>query len=453
MRWVFKYLLALLPVGLFLYFMVAAGNAGAAPFTYEDVLTSDTSVLGTDFEQEFKFDSNTTITNFWVATNRTSSCYTNSALACGIAVYVGAANIRTFDRVSTSSYFGQYLIEYQPTGGGTWNATSTNNYRFRAYTGYDANSLIVAKIPSTTYDSTFDRFCRTSAVNGCGTPTTLYDADMWLFFNSTFSLTTSTIRFLDTPTSTCNFANWSVRNFVPEDTVTEANLNWSQQVVYGLGSDSYTWQDNYGVFVANTQAPGFPKSNTYPGAQLLQGYSYYARAQICSSNNPESCVGSNIIAQSDEWNFIVADPALCGNKTVSLPGFKIPFSTSTNSGDNFTCDSASGFFANSLCNLMQWLFIPDNSSLQQFATIKEQLQSKPPFGYFGVYSTAISGLSSATSTTSTLNGQNTQFDEQLTIAATNPIIDFVDTYILTPGLWLLFVLYLYKRFKNFSFNG
>jgi hypothetical protein len=75
---------------------------------------------------------------------------------------------------------------------------------------------------------------------------------------------------------------------------------------------------------------------------------------------------------------------------------------STTSALTITCDPSSGWFAQSLCNLATFLFIPSQDSLIKFSGIWDLIKAKPPVGYLTQsISTVTADLTNSTTTAPT----------------------------------------------------
>jgi len=273
----------------------------------------------------------------------------------------------------------------------------------------------------------------------------------------------SRIYFGNTPTSTCDFRNWEIGGAIGSDepdSTFEAGGH-SVQVLFGSSPNLMFFQDNYAAGVLDE--PGTFQVFPFPkGSELATGTEWYAQAGICRSNDPLECDfyldsndQANIIAESAIWGpFIISgDNCPVGGEQVDRPGFVWPFATSTNAGDNITCDQSDGFFQSSLCNLFQFLFKPSNASINQFMGLKKDIERKPPFGYVSVYQEQIGNLSTASSTTSTeFAGVSSANSLHLASWATLSVFTTIKT-VFAWFLWLIFVFYIYHRFRHFSLHG
>lgn len=94
-----------------------------------------------------------------------------------------------------------------------------------------------------------------------------------------------------------------------------------------------------------------------------------------------------------------------------------------------------GVFAGALCQVGVLLFSPSSDSLNNFAKLKDDYKSKPPFGYFTAVSSALSGLT----------GSGTP---AFALVIATPALDSIFSPIntgLAIIIWLMYVTYVYKR--------
>lgn len=89
-------------------------------------------------------------------------------------------------------------------------------------------------------------------------------------------------------------------------------------------------------------------------------------------------------------------------------------------------------------NAFQWAFVPPSTAFDSFATLKDEIKNKPPFGYF----------TSAVNTFETLNASATP---AFALASVAPINALIFTPIRTGLSWLIVfagLLWLYKRLTH-----
>lgn len=101
-----------------------------------------------------------------------------------------------------------------------------------------------------------------------------------------------------------------------------------------------------------------------------------------------------------------------------------------------TCEGG-GFFDELLCNLYNFLFIPDPALLNRFSNTWDNIKNKPPFGYFTVIKTNLDNLSIGTTT----------------IALGLESGDFFGTIRTWFGymLWFMLILWIFNRIRHFDF--
>jgi hypothetical protein len=104
-------------------------------------------------------------------------------------------------------------------------------------------------------------------------------------------------------------------------------------------------------------------------------------------------------------------------------------------GDTLT-EKAICFLARQIRNILTFLFVPSDSVLNRFATLKTQVENKPPFGYFTVAKNALTTMNTASS------GETLQGVSALANFF-NPIRNIV-----IASLWILFVVWLIHRIQR-----
>lgn len=113
-----------------------------------------------------------------------------------------------------------------------------------------------------------------------------------------------------------------------------------------------------------------------------------------------------------------------------------PTATTTISEAEIACTSGN-FFTNSLCDILQFLFYPSDNVLSKYTGIKDELSTKPPFGYFSAITSALSGINTST-----------------TPAFSLPIVNFAPLIALRLGitmiLWLAFSFWLLHRIRHLN---
>lgn len=110
--------------------------------------------------------------------------------------------------------------------------------------------------------------------------------------------------------------------------------------------------------------------------------------------------------------------------------------SSTATSTEFNCEDQG-----LLCNLIAYLFVPSQASMDRFGNLVATFEHKPPFGYLTSFSDAVSGLSS-TSTTSTLD--------------LSPLSGAVSVFAPLKTMqawlfWFLFGFWAYNKFRHMKF--
>lgn len=266
---------------------------------------------------------------------------------------------------------------------------------------------------------------------------------------------TAEINFTETPTSTCQFQNWAISSYIPTEQYNSL-YNGSYVIGYNNGASGDTVGGYFFYDLGSPTEIGdasfyVPHNGSFPEESV-----FYARAFICEKNNREDCWpeldNEHLIAQSNEYTFTTNAFDSC-TTTMFSQGEARPLELLN---DNFTqltdeaytnCENMENVVAKGLCKALVFLFVPNNTVLNNFVDLKDTLNTKPPFGYFSIYSETLENFEDSTITTSTIN--NTTLNETF-IAVKN--ITIFDTFynIVIILLWCGFGFYIIKRFKNFK---
>jgi len=116
---------------------------------------------------------------------------------------------------------------------------------------------------------------------------------------------------------------------------------------------------------------GFPPNSTYWEQAFLK-YWYDANTVVTlASSTPQQFTtgATSYVAPATSTVYV---PPTAADITTSTPVIQV------------TCDPDSSFFAYSLCNMLQALFIPSPDSLQHLTDIKDLVATKPPIGWFNI---------------------------------------------------------------------
>lgn len=215
--------------------------------------------------------------------------------------------------------------------------------------------------------------------------------------------------------TTTDFANWLVNTTIFATTTTRfVAVDYDQN-----STSTFQFTDKLqisgnatgsaGVSIAKTQQLIFPP--------LADGTTWFARPRIID--------GSSTTATGAPISFQVFFPPSSFSSTSSV-------ATST-----INCTSGN-FVSNSFCSMLVFLFVPTQSTLNQFQTIQNNLQNKPPFGYMAAVQTALNATATTTIsspfTTSTLAAIST---------LSTPLRAIFETL-----LWVLFVFWLFHKIRD-----
>ena len=177
-------------------------------------------------------------------------------------------------------------------------------------------------------------------------------------------------------------------------------------------ADFYTWGLDYVYYTTSTSTSVFTlNAYTYPDASTTT-YSTWSRYLMFL---PGDSTSTRSISISKPYALTAgtyyADASLTSGTTTLATSTRISFDISgayipipVPSGEATTtlainCDETSNFFTNSLCHLVNFLFIPRYDDLNQFSVLWDSIKDKPPIGYFTISLDAIHSLTAASSST------------------------------------------------------
>jgi len=254
-------------------------------------------------------------------------------------------------------------------------------------------------------------------------------------------------------------------------------------------TDGYLTSTDWNTFDGNTTSyrlanPDVPLSGDVRGLSDFPYYMptkfsfatntvYNARAYLCKKANATDCrldlntPNGNIIAYSENYRFTVTDQGACSSTIYESPGEAVRTSTNpyqdTALSDLYDqaleqCDQYGsdipvvGGIVTGICRVLITLTIPSQGSFDKLVSLRAAVANKPPFAYFGVFSTTISSLESATSTASVISTSSASFVSNVQ-AYTN--FNWYQTYltIIRALLWVAFAFGIYKFFKHFTPNS
>lgn len=218
----------------------------------------------------------------------------------------------------------------------------------------------------------------------------------------------------------------------PSSTIIDATNGVGIKVRYGRSTSTWEHEDSYSygaVLSAGSWVWSMLKTSiTYPSS------TYYAIANLgyfdysAGFDNPVfySTATSSIISwyQMVEDNSIDVD-TLCAS---------YPAPTSTSIFSSISVDNLKHVG----CVVLGNAFLPSSSSLALFSDLKDELSTKPPFGYVTAYTSAFSS--------STLLGGTAS------VVVSDPQISLLDTFKTTivSILWVAFGFYVINRAKHFD---
>lgn len=212
---------------------------------------------------------------------------------------------------------------------------------------------------------------------------------------------------------------------------------------------------------ASTSASAFTEAVFSNGCQTLKtGFTYWLRFYINASQTANNAIyhdygnvytsstslayaqygSSNPVADSSYHaittipNFQLTDGGSGGETAIDTNALLFPPATASTSNPDF------GIFGNYIRDVLIWLFKPSPASLAQFGTLKDGIASKPPFGYYTLIKDDFSGLATSSATVSFYD-----------LSSISSILNPIKTG-LAVLLWVLYAVFLIKRFTNFDFH-
>jgi len=228
------------------------------------------------------------------------------------------------------------------------------------------------------------------------------------------------IDFPENATSTPDFGNFLLSWTALNPTSTYVGVN------YGATSTIWDFYDQSG---AGTEIEN--KNVVFPKMNLLNPRHYFAQA--------------NLFEYDENYNKIYLATSTLISFDITAGTYieffyPTPTSTATSTEWVFTCDPESGFFANSLCMLARFLFIPKQADFNRFNDLKTALENKPPLGYFYLIKNSLLNFNASTTPAFDLQQSATLSDYIF-----NPVrngISFI--------LWLIFGFWVFNRIRKFE---
>lgn len=434
------------------------GNKVSA-FTEEtyQMLTSNlnvTSSPGSFHSQRYRFTNTGLVTQVSIEVNSIRFASTTTSTQQVMLMNSVGTVLAYYNFESTSTINGKYFINY----GGSYSVTAGTNY-WLTNTG---GGNLMAKTPSTTYTNAgnWDKSCIGGGSINCSIVTE-NNHDYYYGFNLGLEPGTGvSVSFTDTPDTVCDFNNWEVQNTIPGDQLIDAPY-WQMGVMYGPALDQQAYLDRV-TLLPNTVTQ-FTKFTDFSAGQIWYAtpvlltreieFPYYD--PVVDTFFREDVENYNVTIGAT-WVFgILPDGSCTSTNPYYSPGSSLAWPTGT-STITATCDETDGgFFNNSICKVLQYLFNPASSPnyphLQSsWQGLKDQVSQKPPFGYFEIYSNTLAQFATVSSTTSTLSEvvSTTLAQDLSDLGFFASMRDFIG-YL----FWILGLFYIYHRFKNFSLHG
>lgn len=306
----------------------------------------------------------------------------------------------------------------------------------------------------------------TDITDGSPTSTGGYYYEMWK--TGDVLPTDSDIQIKQETEAICDFSYWNMSGHL--STADQARLTadypnkWTLGVVWTNGYDPNGNITDYDLYAQEIyDRDTFSLLGTDPFIKKSQPWTdtttvFYATPIICDSqtplidcfvNFPSIADRRHIVAQGTTREFIVNPTGTCSSTWQSQDHAKPEYASSTNPADlenvrgqcyNW-CDKQN-IAVKYLCSAMCALFMPSDSALQNFASLKEELSVYPPFGYIAIYASSTQNMTTSTATTT---------------ANFALIGDFNITKFFRTGMawifYLLFGIWVIKRLTNFSLHG
>lgn len=177
------------------------------------------------------------------------------------------------------------------------------------------------------------------------------------------------------------------------------------------------------------------------------GQDYLDTAGLFLSSEEETTkavLKSNALSLGDWYaeGFLISDDYLITYAQTDVIDFEIiATSTAISYPTASTTCSGLGWIGEPMCNLGFLLFVPKQSSLNNFINLKTQLENKPPFGYATQIYDALTGFAASTATTT------------ISFAVFNDLPGYTTPVktTLTIIIWLGFGFWLFQRVRHFQF--
>jgi len=205
-------------------------------------------------------------------------------------------------------------------------------------------------------------------------------------------------------------------------------LTFSGTYTNGSGFDQMTFDL---VNTTYNQQVVFSSLALLPSSVVDQPWSFTENLYLNGNYDLKARLYNSTTGSTTPWSSTVS----FGLSSTSTDPLVAPTGTST---PVITCDSNSGYFQNSFCNLFVYLFSPSADVFNRFNTLKDDLKDHAPFGYF----------TSAYNALSTLSGSSTP---TFALAEVTPIMTYIFNPLKTGLSWLIWIvalIFIYKRLTN-----
>lgn len=213
-------------------------------------------------------------------------------------------------------------------------------------------------------------------------------------------------------------------------------------VASGINSSTLSWnnpRDDGAIFNSVSSTQQVPANIVVPA---IATSTYYAEAGLFHQGSGTPYASTGII--SFTLDLSVPNPQNPGG-TISETSSTPPMTTSCQYTSSSFLGDPIGNIQQGICQALYFLSVPN--SLQQsdlgyrFGVVKASVQKKPPFGYFGSISGALSSLNFASTTSST------PVMDAMSSAALSPFTSKMDAGI-ALSLWMLLVVFLFHRART-----
>jgi len=215
----------------------------------------------------------------------------------------------------------------------------------------------------------------------------------------------------------------------------------SLRYFFSLTGSSTTYTYTYPISscgsVAYSRTQAMPEAGTYTYKAQLYDLSSAGLYSTSLSASTTFTLQSFLLAEAT-----TSDVGLLNfsNITFNTPTSSGIFGTS--SSLTVTCDPNSGFFANSFCNLFQYLFQPDSKYYATILANKDLIVTKPPFGYLSAFETAFNADATTTGGQAAIGSYLAYFSGTLGFLRTG----------LASILWVLLGLWIFHRVRKWEFQ-